>query len=282
MIGLTGATGAVGGQVARALAGSPLRLLVRDPGRAPMIAGAEVVAFDYAAEPGVLAEALDGVDVLFFVSAAEAADRRKQHRNVVEAAAAAGISHVVYTSFAGAAPDATFTLGRDHADTEAAIHESGLTATLLRDNLYSDLLPFFADTGGAIRGPAAGGQVAAVARSDVAAVGAELLRDPAAHADQVYTLTGPEALTMSEVAERAGAHLGRPLRFENQTVAQAHDQRAADYPGTPQWQLDAWVSTYTAIADGSLAQVTDHVEQLLGRPAATIEQALLGAYPHEP
>lgn len=274
MIGVTGVTGAVGGQVAQQLADHPLRLLARDPGRAPAIEGAEVVAFDYATEPAVLAASLTGVDVLFFVSGAEAADRRRQHRNVVEAAARAGVGHVVYTSFAGADPEATFTLGRDHADTEAALREAGMGVTLLRDNLYSDLLPYFADAGGAIRGPADDGQVAAVARSDVAAVATVVLRNPAAHVEHTYTLTGPEALTMTEIAERAGTHLGRPLRFENQSVQEAYAQRAADYPGTPQWQLDAWVSTYVAIADLSLAQVTDDVERLLGRPARTIEQAL--------
>lgn len=273
MIALTGVTGAVGGRVAALLAGRPLRLLARDPARAPHVEGAEAVAFDYADRDSLTA-ALDGVDVLFFVSGAESAERRRHHRNVVEAARDAGVGHVVYTSFAGASPDATFTLGRDHADTEAAIHEAGLTATLLRDNLYSDLLPLFADETGTILGPAGDGRVAAVARADVAAAAAAVLREPAEHAGRTYTLTGPEALTMSELAARAGAVLGRPLRFVDQTVEEAYAQRAADYPGTPDWQLDAWVSTYVAIRDGSLADVTGDVERLTGRPPLTIEQAL--------
>lgn len=276
MIALTGATGLVGGRVAQLLADLPLRLLVRDPARAPQIGGAEVAPFDYAAPVADLAAALDGVATLFFVSAAESAERRQQHRNVVAAAARAGVGHVVYTSFAGASPDATFTLGRDHADTEAALAASGLPTTLLRDNLYSDLLPFFADDGGAIRGPAGAGRVAAVARADVAAAAAAVLRDPARHAGATYTLTGPEALTMAEIAERAGAVVGRDLRFVDQTVDEAYAQRAADYPGTPPWQLDAWVSTYTAINDGSLAEVSTDVERLTGCPALTIEQALAG------
>lgn len=276
MIALTGATGAVGGRVAQMLADQPLRLLVRDPARAPQIDDAEVVAFDYAADPDALAAALDGVDTLFFVSGAESADRRQQHRHVVDAATRAGVGHVVYTSFAGAAPDATFTLGRDHADTEAALRDSGLRTTLLRDNLYSDLLPFFADDGGAIRGPAGTGRVAAVARADVAAVAAAVLGDPTSHAGAAYTLTGPEALTMNEIAERAGAVVGRSLRFVDQTLDEAYAQRATDFPGTPPWQLDAWVSTYTAIADGSLAEVSPDVERLTGRPALTLEQALAG------
>ena len=113
--------------------------------------------------------------------------------------------HVVYTSFAGAAPDATFTLGRDHDDAEAGDpRESGMTFTFLRDNFYADLLPYFADESGVIRGPAGDGRVAAVARGDVADVALAVLRDPAAHADATYVLTGPEALTIGEIAARAG------------------------------------------------------------------------------
>lgn len=81
---------------------------------------------------------------------------------------------------------------------------------------------------------------------------------------------------MAEVAARAGAAVGRELRFVDQTLDEAYAQRAADYPGTPDWQLDAWVSTYVAIADGSLAEVSPDVERLTGHPARTIGQALAG------
>lgn len=228
---------------------------------------------EYADEQAAV-EALRGTDTLFMVSAAEAADRRAQHRTFIRAAATAGVQHVVYTSFAGAAEDATFTLG-DHFDAEAAIREAGLACTFLRDNFYSDLLPFFADEQGVIRGPAGQGRVAAVARADVADVAVTVLREPGSHAGATYTLTGPEALTLHEVAERAGKALGRTLRFEDETPAEARAWRRAAY-GAEDWQLDAWVSTYTAIADGSVGEVTDHVEQVTGHPARTIEQALAG------
>ena len=103
-----------------------------------------------------------------------------------------------------------------------------------------------------------------MARADVADVAVEVLRDPAAHADATYTLTGPEALTLDEVAARAGAVLGRPLRFEDESVEEAYASRRAAY-GAEDWQLDAWVSTYTAIADGSVATVTDDVRRVTGR-----------------
>jgi uncharacterized protein YbjT (DUF2867 family) len=274
MIAVTGSTGALGGLVTRALAADPagpLRLVVRDPARAPSV-GAEVAVCEYADEEAAVA-ALRGVTTLLMVSAAEARDRREQHRTFIRAAARAGVAHVVYTSFSGADAAATFTLGRDHHDAEQAIRASGMDFTLLRDNFYVDVLPLFADATGAIRGPAGEGRVAAVARADVADVAATVLRDPAGHVGATYPLTGPEALTMAEVAARAGAVLGRELRFENETVEEAYASRAAAYD-VERWQLDAWVSTYTAIADGSCAAVTDDVPRLTGHPARTLEDAL--------
>ena len=273
-IAITGSTGAVGGLVARALADdmrTDLRLVVRDPSRAPDY-DTDLRVCTYADEEASVA-ALEGVDTLFMVSGAEAVDRREQHRTFIRAATRAGVGHIVYTSFSGAAPDATFTLGRDHWDAEQAIRESGMGFTLLRDNFYADLLPYFADETGAIRGPAGEGRVAAVARADVADVAVAVLRSPADHAGATYELTGPEALTLAEVAARAGAVLGRELRFEDETEEAAYAWRREQY-GAEQWQLDAWVSTYTAIRDGAVARVTDDVARVSGHAARTLEQAL--------
>ncbi len=278
VIAVTGVTGAVGGAVARALSegetDNPPTLLVRDASRAPDLPG-PVRVCDHADEARCRS-ALDGVATLFMVSAAEAADRREQHRTMVRAAAAAGVGHVVYTSFAAAAADSTFTLGRDHHDTEQALLASGMQTTILRDSFYLDLLPLFADPAGVLRGPAGQGRVAGVARQDVADVAVAVLRQPGVHQGATYTLTGPQALTLSEVAARAGAVLGRPLRFEDETLEHAYASRRAAYPGAEQWQLDAWVSTYTAIAGGLLAAVTQDVPRLTGHPARTLEDALLG------
>jgi len=274
MLAITGSTGVVGGRVARAIAHDQrddFRLVVRDSSRAPDL-DSDVRVCEYADHDAAV-DALEGVTTLFMVSAAEAVDRRDQHRTFVRAAADAGVGHIVYTSFAGAAPDATFTLGRDHWDAEQAIRETGMTFTFLRDNFYSDLLPFFADEQGVIRGPAGDGRAAAVARADVADVAVAVLRDPAAHADATYLLTGPEAVTMAEFAARAGVVLGRELRFEDETVEAAYDSRRAAY-GAQDWQLDAWVSTYTAIKDGSCAEVSGDVERVSGHPARTLEEAL--------
>jgi len=270
-LALTGSTGQLGRLVADQLADLAPILLVRDPSRAPSIPGSEVrtMAYDERA-----LDALPGVDTLFMVSAAEAFDRRSQHRAFIEAAAQVGVRHIVYTSFSGASPEADFTLGRDHADAEAAIRASGMAFTLLRDNFYLDVLPLFADEAGVIRGPAGSGRVAAVARVDVADAAAVVLRDPDAHAGASYDLSGPEALTLDEVAARAGAVLGRSLSFHDETLDEAYESRASY--GAEQWQLDAWVSTYTAIANGEVARVSGEVERLTGHPARSLEQALTG------
>lgn len=272
-LAVTGVTGFVGGQVARELAGAgiPLRLLARRPEAAPVLSGASVVPFDYADRAGC-ESALAGVTTLLFVSAAEAEDRLAQHLNVSAAAAAAGVGQVVYTSFVGAAPDSTFTLGRDHYATEEALRSSGVAYTFLRDNFYLDFIPSMAGEDGVIRGPAGDGRAAVVARADVARTAAAVLRDPASHGGRSYDLTGPEALSMTEMAAIISEGLGRPVRFENETVPEAYASRA--HYGAPDWQVDAWVSTYTAIAAGGLSQVSENVQELTGRRPLSLAEFL--------
>lgn len=272
-IAVTGATGGLGGRVARLLAGggAELVLVVRDPSRAPRLPGTQVRAADYA-DRDAGRDALAGVDTLLMVSASEAADRADQHRTFVDAAADAGVGQVLYTSVVNASATATFTLARDHAATEAHLRASGLPWTFLRDNLYADFLPLLAGGDGVIRGPAGDGELAAVARDDIADVAAAVLRDPRPHRGATYDLTGPEDLGLERAAEIISAATGRPLRYQPETVEEAYASRAAS--GAPRWQLDAWVSTYTAIAAGEMAGVTSAVPDLTGHPATTLAELL--------
>lgn len=265
VLGITGSTGALGRLVARALSerGLEQRLLVRDPARAPELPGASVARTSYA-DPELARASLEGVTTLFMVSGAEAEDRLAQHRTFLDAAADAGVEHVVYTSFLGAAADCTFTLGRDHWATEEHVRARGLAHTFLRDSFYLDFLPELVGEDGVIRGPAGDGRVAAVTRADIARSAVAVLTDPAAHRDRTYDLTGPEALSFAEVAALLTAHTGRTVTYHDESVEEAYASRLR-WPAPP-WQYDAWVSTYTAIAAGELATVTDHVERLTGRP----------------
>lgn len=283
MIAVTGATGGVGGRVARLLAEQEVaqRLIVRDAARAPAWVGAEVAVATYS-DGEAARRALEGVEVLFLVSAAENADRLAEHRSIVEAARASGVAHVVYTSFFGAAPDAAFTLARDHYVTENLIRDAGLGHTFLRDNLYTDFLPMLAGDDGVIRGPAGTGRVASVTRDDVAESVVRVLLDSLAardaHAGVTYELTGPEALTLTEVAAAVSAAGARgPVSYHDETIDEAYASRA-EY-GAPPWQVDAWVSTYTAIAAGELERVTTDVERLTGHRARSLREFLAGT-PH--
>jgi uncharacterized protein YbjT (DUF2867 family) len=273
LIAVTGATGVVGRRVAALLSerGIRQRLVVRDPSRAPRLDGAETRQIaDYGAGDDVRA-ALDGVDTLFLVPAAEAEDRRQQHFTAVDAAVAAGVRRIVYLSFVDARPDATFTLVRDHWATEERIRASGVAWTFPRMNLYLDFLPFMASAEGVIEGPAGDGRAAVVARSDVAAAVAALLTADDADG-RTYDLTGPEALTLAEMAEQMAQAAGKPVVFRDQTVEQAYASRASY--GAPDWQVTAWVTTYTAIATGELAHVSDDVPRLTGRPATSLRDYL--------
>ncbi|HSL36790.1 MAG TPA: SDR family oxidoreductase [Arthrobacter sp.] len=272
-LAVTGSTGHLGGLVARQLAGagSPQRLLVRDLSRAPELEDAVPAVASYA-DPVLAKTALEGVTTLFMVSAAEAEDRLQQHCSFVDAAAAAGVQHIVYTSFFGAAADCTFTLGRDHFATEERIRASGMDYTFLRDNFYLDFLPLLAREDGVIRGPAGDGVMAAVARADIARSAVTVLRDPALHIGRTYDLTGPEDLSLARAAELLTAGTGRTVPFHNETLEEAYASRASY--GAPRWQADAWVSTYTAIAAGELAGPTSAVHELTGREPLGLAQFL--------
>jgi len=266
LIAVTGATGGLGGRVARRLAGRGVaqRLVVRDAARAPELDRAEVAEATYG-DGEAMRRALDGVATLLMVSASEDRERVKLHTTAVEAAVAAGVGWVVYTSFFGAAPDCTFTFGRDHWHTEEALKASGVRWTFLRDNLYIDFLPLMAGADGVIRGPGGNGRAAVVARDDIADAGvAVLLDDTGRHDGRGYDMTGPEALTLAEVAEQLSRVAGRPITYQEETLEEAYASRASY--GAPDWEVDGWVSTYTAIANGDLERVSGDLEALAGHP----------------
>jgi uncharacterized protein YbjT (DUF2867 family) len=125
---------------------------------------------------------------------------------------------------------------------------------------------------GVIRGPAGDGRVSAVARDDVADVAAAVLRSPDDHAGSTYDLTGPQALSLAEVAATITEVTGRHVTFVNETLAEAYASRARF--GAPAWQVDAWVSTYTGIAAGEMQMVSADVERVTGHPATSLESLL--------
>ncbi len=262
LIALTGATGEVGSRVLALLGLRPLRLVVRDRARAPDV-GADVrVASDYGDVPAMRA-ALEGVDTLLLIPAAEAPDRVARHLGAVDAAVAAGVRRIVYLSFVGASPDAVFTLVRDHYATEQRIRAAGVAFTFLRMNLYMDFIPGMAGSDGVIRGPAGDGRVGAVLRDDVAAAAAAVLTG-SGHDGATYDITGREAFTLAEAAALLG------VRYHDETLEEAYASRRVY--GAPDWEVEGWVTTYVAIARGELATVSDDVRRLTGREPRTLAE----------
>ena len=273
MLGVTGATGEIGRRLTRRLAdrGEEQRLVVRDASRAETLPGVEVVEFGGYGDEDGMRKAFAGVSTLFFCSAKEAEDRVAQHRSVVDAAVTAGVERIVYLSIISAGPQATFTLARDHYDTEQYIRASGIPFTFSRQSLYADFLPLLSGEDGVIRGPAGDGRFAPVLRDDVADVLVNVLVQPG-HEGVTYTLTGPETFTLAEIADLLTRLTGRRVTFENETLEQAYASRAAY--GAPAWEVESWVTTYTAIAAGEWDVVTDDVRRVAGHDPVSVQQFL--------
>jgi NAD(P)H dehydrogenase (quinone) len=272
VIAVTGATGAIGGRVARRLAerGAAQRLIVRDRARAPELPAEVAVAAGYS-DAEAMREALTGADTLFLLSGREQRDRVAEHAAAIDAAVAAGVRRIVYLSFINCAADSTFTFARDHFHTEQHILGSGVAHTFLRDNLYLDFIPFFCGEDGEIRGPAGAGRAGYVARADVADVAAAVLTGDG-HDGCAYDLTGPQSITMAQAAELLAEATGRDIRFHDETLDEARASRAPS--GEPDWVIEGWVTTYAAIAAGELDVVTDHVERLADHPPYSVRDWL--------
>ena len=269
MIGITGVTGKLGSYVAVLvdMKGIASIHLARSPERAKVYASAEIRQMVYANTPEVV-EALKGIDVLLMVSARENPERVKEHKSFLDAAKLAGVQHIVYTSFYGADEKATFTLSRDHAQTEAYIKDLGFTYTFLRDNFYLDFLIDMALENGEIRGPAGSGLVSAVARKDTSRVAAEILLNPKEWENLTLNLTGPEDLSMKEITTLLSKATKQLITYVDESLEEAYESRKK-WPAQT-WEYDAWVTTYTAIKVGEQAGVSTDVEKVLGYPASSL------------
>jgi uncharacterized protein YbjT (DUF2867 family) len=262
----------MGNRVATRLAARGLdqRLIVRDAARAPSV-GAEVrEASSYGARDEMRA-ALEGVETLFLIPAKESADRVEQHLTAVDAAVDAGVRRVVYLSFVGG-PGSSFTLGREHFATEDHIRAAGVSWVFPRMNLYMDFIPSMIGSDGVIRGPADSGRFAAVLRDDIADAVAAILAAPGSHDGRSYDLTGPEAFTLAEAAEEMSRAWGKPISFVDETLEEARASRAVY--GAPDWEVEAWISSYVAIAQDELSLVSGDVELLAGHPPVSLRQWL--------
>jgi uncharacterized protein YbjT (DUF2867 family) len=263
--------GKVGTEAARSLIlrGAPVRVLVRDPGKARALAdaGAEVAVGDLDV-PTSIDEAMAGVTAVVLVSPAVPA----QELNVVASAARAGVGHVVKAS-SKASADSPIARRRGQAEIEAGLAASGLPHTLLRSNAYMQnvlaLAPAIAAT--SAFGSAAGkGRVGLVDARDVGAVAAEIAVSPASHAGQTYRLTGPELISNYDVAAVLSELLGRTITYTELSFDENRDAMIKAGVPAPIAQMNA--QAFSLTADGDAEWLTEDVPAILGRPARSFEQ----------
>ncbi|NGY58899.1 NmrA family NAD(P)-binding protein [Lentzea sp. NEAU-D13] len=265
MILVTGATGRVGGSVMSQLLdkGESVRALVRDPQRAALPDGVQVVRGDLA-DPASLGPALDGVDSVFLVWPTIAADHAAPQA-IAEIAKRA--QRIVYLSSNGVSEDVTEGILGSHAKLERLIEDSGVEWTFLRPSGFAANTLAWAEqirAEGVVRWVHGAARRALIHEGDIAAVGVVALTEEG-HVGARHTITGPEAITQFELAQAIGLAIGRTVRFEETTPDDARQGLFADLP--PQF-VDEIMAAHAAMVTQP-EKVTDTVEQLTGTPART-------------
>ncbi|WET77676.1 NAD(P)H-binding protein [Amycolatopsis sp. QT-25] len=265
MILVTGATGRVGGSVVSQLLdkGVPVRALVRDPQRAALPGGVQVVRGDLA-DPASLGPALEGVDSVFLVWPTLTADHAAP-QTITEIAQR--VQRIVYLSSNGVSEDTTDGILGSHATLERLIEDSGVEWTFLRPGGFAANTLAWAEqirAEGVVRWVYGDARRALVHERDIAAVGVVALTEEG-HKGARYTFTGPESITQSEQAQAIGVAIGRPVRFEEITP---EDARQGLFAGLPPQLVDDILAAHADMVTRP-EPVTDTVQQLTGTPART-------------
>ena len=263
MIVITGATGQLGRQIVERLLervdASEVGVSVRDPAKAEGL-GVRVRRGDYA-DPESLREAFDAASQVLLVSAPAIGEvALRQHRNAIEAARAAGVERVVYTSHQNASPASAFAPGVDHAATEALLGDGDLA---LRNGFYASSARMLLGEGDVV--VPEDGPVSWTTREDLAEAAAIILAE---RLDVRAPLTGGEALDFAALAELAGRT--RVVCSDEDYVARLVER------GAPEWQANLLLGMFVASRAGEFDVVDPTLERLLGRPPQTM-RAVLGA-----
>ncbi len=264
MILVTGAPGNVGAPLVGRLAsaGVPFRAFVRDPERARAVLGpgAELARGDFA-EPATLEAALGGVETMFLLSG-----NAGHEEKAIDAAVRANVGRVVKQSALAAGLDPP----PFHRRIEERLESSGLGFTHLRPTAFmqtlAGYLPALTDAGGTFRLPVGSGRIAWVDTRDIAAVAFRALAE-AGHESRAYPITGPESLSMAEVAERVSAATGRRVRYEDVPPETAHALMLQN--GLPSQLADFLVGFYGLVRAGTTDFVAASVPEVTGAPGRT-------------
>lgn len=278
MIVVTGGTSKIGSALLRLLSarGEPVRALARSEASATLLRalGAEPVPGDLG-RPASLRAAFSGADRLFLLSSPHPQDPA-WHANAIAAAGHAGIGHVVRSSVLGADPASPARMARQHGQSDHLLVRSGLPHTILRPNYFIQNVPEVIvpgiDADGAFYGSAGDARLSMVDTRDIAAAAAAVLTSEG-HEGMVHELTGPAALSYTDVGAALAARMGRPVRYVD-VPAEAMRQALLGL-GMDSWTVGAVVELFDSYrasgTDGWAATTTGTVQALTGRPPRALD-----------
>jgi uncharacterized protein YbjT (DUF2867 family) len=275
MILVTGATGLNGSELVHRLSarGVPVRALVRSAAKAAGLSSlpkVEIVEGDMA-RPETLSGALRGVDRAMLISSSDPAMLEVQS-NFIEAARKAGVKHIVKLSGIIAELDSPFRFARMHGEIERRLEASGIAFTHLRAgefmHAYFRQVPSIVAKG-ALFLPMEDARIASIDIGDIAEVAATVLTG-SGHEGKIYPLTGPEALSMAEVAEKLSIATGKPIQYVN--VAPDEAKRAQLAAGLPPFTADALAELFAERRKGKEAHVSPVIPTIFGWQATSFDE----------
>lgn len=278
-IAVTGAAGHLGRHIidsllARDVAAGDIVAIVRTASKAADLADRGITVAEAAYEDtAALTSALRGVDRLVLVSGSEVGRRLAQHTSILDAAKAAGVGFIAYTSLLNA-ETSELSLAPEHRDTEALLASSGIDHVLLRNGWYWENYASNLDAAratGHLFGAAGEGRVAGAARRDYAEAAAVVVTTDG-HAGKTYELGGQPSITYPELAQAIGTVIGAEVSYVDQTVEEY--QQTLEGAGLPTEVAQMLAGWDTAIAEGALQTSSTDLEDLIGRPATPAAEAL--------
>lgn len=281
MLVITGASGQLGRLVINELLktqpAEKLVALVRDPAKAQDLSNQGVVVrkADYT-DPASLNAALKGATRVLLISSSEVGQRAVQHQNVIDAAKAAGVELLAYTSILRA-DTSPLALAAEHRQTEAALQASGLPHALLRNGWYTENYTGSARSSiehGGVAGCAGDGRIAAATRADYAAAAAKVLTG-ANQAGKVYELAGDTSFTLTELAAEYARQAGKALGYKN--LSEAEFTALLVNVGLPEGFAAILADSEAGAAKGALFDDGKQLSQLIGRPTTPLAEAVKAA-----
>ncbi|HAJ5190887.1 TPA: SDR family oxidoreductase [Escherichia coli] len=278
MIAITGATGQLGHYVIESLMktvpASQIVAIVRNPAKAQALAaqGITVRQADYGDE-AALTSALQGVEKLLLISSSEVGQRAPQHRNVINAAKAAGVKFIAYTSLLHA-DTSPLGLADEHIETDKMLADSGIVYTLLRNGWYTE--NYLASAPAALKhgvfiGAAGDGKIASATRADYAAAAARVISE-AGHEGKVYELAGDSAWTLTQLAAELTKQSGKSVTYQN--LSEADFAAALKSVGLPDGLADMLADSDVGASKGGLFDNSKTLSKLIGRPTTTLAESV--------